>query len=457
MSSTTGNNLDYPTFSDPPQVSSEPRNLTVTQVTASSVTVEWTRPLSPNGVLKYYQITYTEQKDDANDTLTQKTLINHKDFDNLKRKSSSSSLTSIQAKWAVTAGGVVVIIIAIIIVLLVILYKVRRQRSAPDISMLHITGTTMADNEDLSALHDAEVLPPPSNVPKIQTSPLTATTLQVSDLEFHKQLGRGSYGIVYRVTFKKPFLDLVEAAAKRIAEDDLKEESEVMKDLDHPNIVKLHGVLDDRMGTKILLLEYAPNGTVSDYLTQHQGSQITVRLLKKWARESALALQYLHKRRILHRDLKVSNALLFDDVLKLSDFGLAREMVDSETTSTAKGTWRYMAPEIHTDDHFSFKSDIYAYGLMVLEIGSGKAPFENLDMMHVVYKVATENIKPNIPPDFPEALGDLISRCWNADPKCRPSLEEALEVIDGIADEPTTCQKQDTVTDLQMVPLQGIR
>ncbi|XP_072049762.1 uncharacterized protein [Amphiura filiformis] len=262
--------------------------------------------------------------------------------------------------------------------------------------------------------------------------PSEVTELQVSDLEFHKQLGRGSFGIVYKVTFKKPYLNVHEAAAKRVAEDDLKEEAEVMKGLDHPNIVKLYGVLDENMGTKILLLEYAPKGTVRDYLTQHQRSQTSVKLLKKWARESALALQYLHQKRLLHRDLKASNALLFEnDVLKLSDFGLAREMIDSETTSTAKGTWRYMAPEIHTDNHFSFKSDIYAYGMLVREIGTGKPPFEDLELSaHVVFKVATEHAKPTIPPEFPNALGDLIFRCWNANPKYRPSLEEALEVID---------------------------
>ncbi|XP_072048451.1 uncharacterized protein [Amphiura filiformis] len=268
-----------------------------------------------------------------------------------------------------------------------------------------------------------------------------------SDLNFHEKLGRGSFGIVYKVTFKKPFLNVKVAAAKSVSEEELKEEALLMKDLDHPNIVKFYGVLDGHMGTKILLLEYAPNGTVRDYLTQHQGSETSVKLLKKWARESALGLQYLHQKRVLHRDVKASNALLFEDsVLKLSDFGLAREMTDSETTSTAKGTWRYMAPEIHTDQHFSFRTDIYAYGMLVLEIGTGKLPFDGMDPLQVVFRVGGENLKPIIPPDFPEALGDLIWRCWNANPKYRPSLAEALDVIDGLADEPVTFQKQASET-----------
>ncbi|XP_072048853.1 uncharacterized protein [Amphiura filiformis] len=285
----------------------------------------------------------------------------------------------------------------------------------------------MADNEDLSVS---------TGYKATASSRPEAPKLQVSDLEFHKQLGRGSYGIVYKVTFKTPYYDINEAAAKCIAEVDMKEEAKLMKNIDHPNIVKLYDVLDDRLASKILLLEYAPNGTVRDYLTQHQGSQTPIKLLKKWARESALALQYLHQKRLLHRDVKASNALLFEsNVLKLSDFGLAREMTYSETTSSAKGTWRYMAPEIHTNDHFSFKSDIYAYGMMVREIGTGKPPFEDLELSaHVVYKVATVHATPTIPPEFPDALGDLIFRCWNANPKYRPSLEEALDVIDGLAD-----------------------
>ncbi|XP_072049756.1 uncharacterized protein [Amphiura filiformis] len=291
----------------------------------------------------------------------------------------------------------------------------------------------MADNEGLSLSVEDEVS---------RSSPATSG-MTFSDLNFHEKLGRGSFGIVYKVTFKKPFLNVKVGAAKSIAEEDLKEEALLMKILDHPNIVKLYGVLDGHMGTKILLLEYAPNGTVRDYLTQHEGSEISVKLLKKWARESALGLQYLHQKRLLHRDVKASNSLVFEDnVLKLSDFGLAREMTDSETTSTAKGTWRYMAPEIHKDDHFSFKTDIYAYGMLVLEIGTGKPPFDGMEPLQVVFRVGGENLKPTIPADFPKALGVLIWRCWNANPKYRPSLAEALEVIDGLADEPVTFQKQ---------------
>ncbi|XP_072048852.1 aurora/IPL1-related protein kinase 2-like [Amphiura filiformis] len=122
----------------------------------------------------------------------------------------------------------------------------------------------MADNEDLSV--SAGYKATASSRPE-------APKLQVSDLEFHKQLGMGSYGIVYKVTFKTPYYDINEAAAKCIAEVDMKEEAKLMKNIDHPNIVKLYDVLDDRLASKILLLEYAPNGTVRDYLTQHQGSQ----------------------------------------------------------------------------------------------------------------------------------------------------------------------------------------
>ena len=189
-----------------------------------------------------------------------------------------------------------------------------------------------------------------------------------------------------------------------------------------------------------ILLEYAPNGTVRDFLTKHPDRPTPIHLLKKWSRESALALQYLHHQRVLHRDVKASNCLLFkDDLLKLSDFGLSREMGESETTSTAKGTWRYMAPEIHTDHHFSFKTDVYAYGMLVLEIGTRKAPFDGMETMHIVYRVGMDYLKPTIPLDFPAELADFIWRCWNPSPQYRPALTEALDVIDGKSFETLHC------------------
>ena len=89
-----------------------------------------------------------------------------------------------------------------------------------------------------------------------------------------------------------------------------------------------------------------------------------------------------------------------------------------------------MAPEIH-NHHFSFKTDVYAYGMLVFEIGTGKAPFDGMESMYVVYHVGMGNLKPTIPLDFPVDLGDLIWRCWNPSPQYRPALTEALDVIDG--------------------------
>ena len=256
--------------------------------------------------------------------------------------------------------------------------------------------------------------------------------MEFSDLIFHEKLGEGGYGVVHRVTFKTPQPGIKQAAAKRLNEADLKEEVDILKTLEHPNVVKLYGCLEGPASMYFILLEYAQKGTVRGYLEKHQGWPTPIHLLKKWARESALALQFLHHHRVLHRDVKASNCLLFEgDLLKLSDFGLSREMDESETTSTAKGTWRYMAPEIHTDHHFSFKTDVYAYGMLILEMGTGKAPFDGMESMHVVYRVGMENLKPAIPPYFPDMLADLVWRCWNRSPQHRPALTEALEVIDG--------------------------
>ncbi len=246
-----------------------------------------------------------------------------------------------------------------------------------------------------------------------------------SNLIFHEKLGEGGEGTVSRVTFKKPFKGHKEAAAKYVQEVP-KVEVEVMQKLKHPNIVSLLGSYT--FGPiHIIFLEYAPNGSLHDYLKDHS-KPVTEQLTWKWLTESADAIEYLHSQRLLHRDIKAPNCLLFEDNnLKLSDFGLAREINRSQTTSKQKGTDRYMAPEIHVGNEqgrgvYSKASDIYAYGMLILEIVTRQPPFEGMEWFTVIYKVG-HGKRPKIPPNCSLLLTKIIQGCWHQDPKKRPTIE----------------------------------
>ncbi|XP_072023211.1 interleukin-1 receptor-associated kinase 4-like, partial [Amphiura filiformis] len=150
-------------------------------------------------------------------------------------------------------------------------------------------------------------------------------TIEFKNIKLREKIGEGGFGAVNRVTFKgyfsKRFKGYKQAAAKSVFKLE-EREIQVMSQLHHKNIVKLIG-FSKAAATHIILMEYAPNGSLHDYLFDNS-KPLGNELKQKWAKESALAIQYLHDRNYLHRDIKPSNCLLFEDcLLKLCDFGIA--------------------------------------------------------------------------------------------------------------------------------------
>ena len=191
-----------------------------------------------------------------------------------------------------------------------------------------------------------------------------AKQFDFDDFNFHEKLGEGGCGTVTRVSFKKPFMGHRQAAVKNVLEL-RKEEIEILAHVRHQNIVVLYGFVQ-KGPMNMIVLEYAPLGSVRDYI-KHKGAAVRGHLLLKWLRESALALQHLHDNHIIHRDIKGANCILFKGhLLKLADFGIARYIGESMVTSSAKGTWRYTAPEINSENHFSRASDLYGYGMLAM-------------------------------------------------------------------------------------------
>ncbi|XP_078152662.1 cysteine-rich receptor-like protein kinase 6 isoform X3 [Carex rostrata] len=231
----------------------------------------------------------------------------------------------------------------------------------------------------------------PEEIKSVESLLLDLSVLRVATIDFAEQnkLGEGGFGAVYKGVLP----DGREIAVKRLSQSssqgmgELKNELLLVAKLQHKNLVRLLGVCLEGQ-EKLLVYEYVANKSLDQILFDSEK-----RHLLDWGKRYkivcgiAKGLLYLHEDsqlRIIHRDLKASNILLDADMNpKISDFGLARLFGGDQTqeiTNRVVGTFGYMAPEYAMRGHFSIKSDVFSYGVLVLEIITGKknsGTFEN--------------------------------------------------------------------------------
>ncbi|KAL2337134.1 hypothetical protein Fmac_011580 [Flemingia macrophylla] len=207
----------------------------------------------------------------------------------------------------------------------------------------------------------------------------------------NNKLGEGGFGPVYKGVLK----DGQEIAVKRLAKtseqgaEQFKNEVMLMAKLQHRNLVKLLGC-SIHQKQKLLIYEYMPNRSLDYFIfdsTQSKELDLTKRL--QIIDDIARGLLYLHqdsRLRIIHRDLKVSNILLDNNMTgKISDFGLTRTFGSDQieaNTNRVMGTYGYMSPEYALHGSFSTKSDVFSFGVIVLEIISGRKNRNFQDSQH---------------------------------------------------------------------------
>ncbi|ESQ55240.1 hypothetical protein EUTSA_v10024419mg [Eutrema salsugineum] len=246
-----------------------------------------------------------------------------------------------------------------------------------------INGMVVPRKRHFSGENDIEDL----ELPLMEFEAIVTATDNFSDCN---KLGEGGFGIVY----KGRLPDGQEIAVKRLSQMSAQGTNEFMNEvrliakLQHINLVRLLGCCVDD-GEKILVYEYLENLSLDSHLfDKTQSSKLNWQMRYDITNGIARGLLYLHQDsrcRIIHRDLKASNILLDKDMTpKISDFGMARIFGRDETEANTRkvvGTYGYMSPEYAMDGIFSMKSDVFSFGVLLLEIISGKRNkgFYNLD------------------------------------------------------------------------------
>ncbi|XP_012888071.1 PREDICTED: mitogen-activated protein kinase kinase kinase 10 [Dipodomys ordii] len=268
------------------------------------------------------------------------------------------------------------------------------------------------------------------------------------ELQLEEIIGVGGFGKVYRalwqgeeVAVKAARLDPERDPA--VTAEQVRQEARLFGALQHPNIIALRGACLSPPNL-CLVMEYARGGALSRVLA---GRRVPPHVLVNWAVQVARGMNYLHNDApvpIIHRDLKSINILILeaienhnlaDTVLKITDFGLAREW-HKTTKMSAAGTYAWMAPEVIRLSLFSKSSDVWSFGVLLWELLTGEVPYREIDALAVAYGVAMNKLTLPIPSTCPEPFARLLEECWDPDPHGRPdfgSILKRLEVIEQSA------------------------
>ncbi|KAM4662508.1 mitogen-activated protein kinase kinase kinase 9 isoform 2-T2 [Discoglossus pictus] len=276
------------------------------------------------------------------------------------------------------------------------------------------------------------------DLPCYPASALQLLEIDFSEMVLEEIIGIGGFGKVYRAVWGDE--EVAVKAARHDPDEDIsqtienvRQEAKLFAMLDHPNIIALRGVCLKEPNL-CLVMEFARGGSLNRVLA---GKKIPPDILVNWAVQIARGMNYLHDEAIvpvIHRDLKSSNILILEmvengdlsnKILKITDFGLAREW-HRTTKMSAAGTYAWMAPEVIRSSMFSKGSDVWSYGVLLWELLTGEVPFRGIDGLAVAYGVAMNKLSLPIPSTCPEPFVRLMEDCWNPDPHCRPPFTNIL-------------------------------
>ena len=243
---------------------------------------------------------------------------------------------------------------------------------------------------------------------------------QIGPYSLLQKIGRGAFGEVW-LAEEKTAISTHRVALKLPNEQDIdleaiRQEAIVWESVKgHPNILPIikADIVDDQI---FIASEYAPDGSLSKWLRAQGGKAPTVESARTMIRGVLLGLGHLHSKGIVHRDLKPENILLQAETPRIADFGIARLVKADSSSTIATGTPAYMAPECFFG-HRSEKTDLWAVGVILHLLLTGKQPFPQLDQVSVMNAIVNGN--PDIEPSIDRGLQDIIGFALRKDPKVR--------------------------------------
>ena len=274
------------------------------------------------------------------------------------------------------------------------------------------------------------------------TPELTASEVNINN----DVLGTGGYGAVYKgehggnAVAVKAMFGSGDSKMKipQSASNMMRREAMIMCSLNHPNILRVIGIVPARGW---IVMELCARGSLSELLRDPEQA-VDARMSARIAAEAATGIAYLHMRDvdIVHGDMKADNCLLADDLsVRICDFGMSEVKNRSKTmtaASTGSGstaiTVAWSAPELFRAKPKSYASDVYALGLTLWEIYERAIPFSGMPEAAIVNQVLSGE-RPEIGEKLPKAVERLVKSCWSEDPKARPTSGKVAYILTDLS------------------------
>ncbi|XP_012934814.1 uncharacterized protein LOC101846195 [Aplysia californica] len=390
---------------------------------------------------------------------------------------------------AAIASSVTVVVLLVLLVVVLRWTAWRRQRRRQSMSLKHVNSlVSMAAVPsdyivDDSREQRAHAHRQTSSASSLQWPPKVAFGQDVFEdkwefprhcLTLEHVLGEGEFGQVVRAQahMLRPQEESSVVAVKMLKPEasgaeyqDLVSEFQLLKEVDHPNVIKLLGVCTLK-GPLYVIVEFCELGSLRSFLRaskfknkgswedkQRSGNDpsmiseknetriLTFRDLFSFAWQISKGMDYLSGLKIVHRDLAARNVLVTEGMkMKISDFGLSRDVYEADTylkMSKGRIPVKWMAPESLYAQIYTTKSDIWSYGVVLWEVVTlGASPYPGIPPERL-FPLLSTGYRMDRPDDCPEELYAIMQKCWKTEPEHRPSFFMLTDILDSLLQQNT--------------------